>query len=803
MKFVILDSNAIVHRAFHAIPELTNKRGEPTGAIYGFISVFIKMINDLKPDYLVACFDLPEQTFRHKKFADYKAHRPKTPEELNAQFPKIKEFLILAGVPVLEKPGFEADDILGTISEQLYLKSKIKNQKSKLQLKIKNLEKEKENIQAIIVTGDLDTLQLINNNTEIYTMRRGMTDIVIYDKKAVKERYGLIPEQLTDYKGLVGDQSDNIPGVKGIGNKTATQLLQKYNSLENLFKHLKEVSRIKGMKSVSIKLESERDMAFFSKELSTINCETPIEFNLENAKWEGLNIKKVEPFLEDNGFRSLIRRIKGEITEPVKQRKIKPKDIKKSINQGNLFTTQSVTELPIVKSSEVEPPKVEKTEQNKKIALWLLNSNLDGDETLEELKKRLKTNDLLNVYNNIELPLITILDEMSKVGIKISLSSLKVLQKDLKSEIENIRQEIFKLANIDFNPSSPQQVAEVLFDKLEISSKGVKKTPSGKISTKESELFKIASKHEIVPYILRFRELEKLLTTYVNSLFDKLDKNNRVHTTFNQIGAITGRLSSVNPNLQNIPAGNEYFARKVKNIFIPEKGYNLVSFDYSQVELRIAAHLSGDKTLIKAFNERQDIHTITASEIFGIKQNKVTKEQRRQAKVFNFGILYGMSSYGLSERLHIPVIKAQTFIDNYFLRFSGIHDYFDKIKSDINEKGYVETIFGRKRFFLDGNIRGRQAMFREAINAPIQGSAADIIKIAMIKLNEQKIIDNEKCRLLLQIHDDLLFEIKKDKVKELAPKIKKIMEEATKLKVPIVVDVKAGDKWGNLSEFIN
>jgi len=778
-KFVILDSNAIVHRAFHAIPELTNKSGEQTGAIYGFISVFIKMINDLKPDYLVAAFDLPEPTFRHKKFALYKAHRPKTPEKLNAQFPKIKEFLTLIGVPILEKAGYEADDILGTLSQKLKAKSK--------------------KLDILIVTGDLDTLQLVNDNTKIYTMRRGMTDIVIYDEKAVIERYGLVPNQLTDYKGLVGDQSDNIPGVKGIGGKTATQLLKKYNSLENLFKHLKEISKIKGMKAVSAKLENERDIAFFSKELGTINCDAPIEFNLESAKWNGIDIKKVQLFLEDNGFRSLIRRIKGEIIEPVKQQKYKLKNNKQMLSQGSLFLKERVEflETKSIKSKD-------SADKAKKIALWLLDSgvsNSESDETIDQLKKRLKANELIKVFEEIELPLISILEEMSKVGIKVSRYDLKNLEKDLQIEIGKIRQKIFRLGGMEFNPSSPQQVAEVLFDKLKISSKGIKKTPNKKVSTKESELFKLTSKHEIVPYILRLRELEKLLTTYVSPLFDKIDENSRVHTTFNQTGTSTGRLSSINPNLQNIPSGDEHFAKKVKNIFIAENRYSLASFDYSQIELRIAAHLSSDKALISAFSKNQDIHTITASEIFNIKQGDINKEQRRKAKVFNFGILYGMRSYGLSERLNISVIEAQNFIDNYFLRFSGIHDYFDKIKSDINEKGYVETIFGRKRFFLDGNIPGKQAILREAINAPIQGSAADIIKIAMIKINEQKLIDNEKCRLLLQIHDDLLFEIKKDKVKELVPKIKKIMEETTELKVPIIVDVKTGDKWGELKEY--
>jgi len=783
-KFVILDSNAIVHRAFHAIPELTNKSGEQTGAIYGFISVFIKMINDLKPDYLVAAFDLPEPTFRHKKFALYKAHRPKTPEKLNAQFPKIKEFLTLIGVPILEKAGYEADDILGTLSQKLKAKSK--------------------KLDVLIVTGDLDTLQLVNDNTKIYTMRRGMTDIVIYDEKAVIERYGLVPNQLTDYKGLVGDQSDNIPGVKGIGSKTATKLLQKYNSLENLFKHLKEVSKINSMKSVSAKLETKRDMAFFSKELCTINCEVPIEFNLNNAKWQGLNIEKIQLFLEYNGFQSLIRRIRGDVAKPAKQQNFKLRNNKKIVNQGNLFDTEQI------KLSENNLPyksyKFARSEQVKKLALWLLDSSIsnpESEETIERLKEKLKANDLLNVYNNIELPLISILEKMSKIGIKVSRLDLENLQKDLQIEIGNIRKEIFRLGEMEFNPSSPQQVAEILFEKLKISAKGIKKTPNGKISTKESELFKLASKHKIVPYILRLRELEKLLTTYVNPLFDKLDKNSRVHTTFNQTGTSTGRLSSVNPNLQNIPAGDERFAKDVKNIFIADKGYILVSFDYSQIELRVAAHLSNDKMLIKAFNKGRDIHTITASEIFKIKEQDVNKEQRRLAKVFNFGILYGMSSYGLSERLNISVIEARNFIDNYFLRFSGIHDYFDKVKSDINEKGYVKTIFNRKRFFLNGNTRGKQAMLREAINAPIQGSAADIIKIAMIKINKQKLIDNEKCRLLLQIHDDLLFEIKKEKVKELAPKIKKIMEKAIKLKTPIAVNVKLGDKWGNMKELTN
>lgn len=748
-RLVILDADALIHRAYHALPPLSTQRGEPTNAIYGFFSIFIKMVQTLEPDYIVAAFDTPAPTFRKKAFEAYKAHRPKTPDELVVQLRRVKEILNELGIYTLAKDGYEADDIIGTIVSKL----KAKSQK----------------LEAIIVTGDLDTLQLVRDGVKVYTMRKGMSDTVIYDEKAVRERFGLAPSQLPDYKGLVGDASDNIPGVLGVGPKTATELLQEHKSLEALF----------NAKDLPQKLEGKNDEAFFSKELATINPKVPVSFTLEKAKWHGFNAALLEPIFFQLGFSSLLRRIA---------------DIPRiSEKQGSLFGgTKETPTLP------------EEERKLAQIATWLLHPELKNPEPsapLGELKGKLKSQNLLSIFETIEAPLVPILEAMSRIGIKVARKALEEVEADLKKELRASRQEISRIAGEAFNPASPDQLRSLLFEKLKLSPAGVKKTPGGKVSTQERELTKLAHQHEIIPLVLKHRELEKMVTTYLTPLFEKIASDGRVHTTFVQTGTATGRLASQNPNLQNIPVQGEWAAR-VKNVFVAEKGYELASFDYSQVELRVVAHLSGDKEMIQAFQQGEDIHTHTASEVFNVPNGKITSAMRRMAKVFNFGILYGLSAHGLAQSLQISREEAQDFIDNYFLRFSGVKRYIEKTRDEVVQKGYVETLFGRKRWFeelkhpdrLPHNVR--EAMFREAVNFGIQGTAtADIIKLAMIQVHP---LCSDEVRLILQIHDDLLFEIKSDKVKETAAKIKKVMERVVTLDVPLVVEVKAGKRWGEL-----
>ncbi len=752
MRLVILDADALIHRAFHALPPLSTQRGEPTNAIYGFFSIFIKMVQTLEPDYIVAAFDTPAPTFRKKAFDAYKAHRPKTPDELISQLRKVKEILEELGIVTLAKEGFEADDIIGTIV------SKLKTRNSKLE--------------TIIVTGDLDTLQLVRPGVKVYTMRKGMSDTVIYDEKAVRDRFGLAPEQLSDYKGLVGDASDNIPGVLGIGPKTAADLLQKYKTLDVLFK----------AKDLPKKLEGKKDEAFFSRELATINVTVPVSFSLEKAKWQGFNTALLEPMFFQLGFSSLLRRI---ATTPQVSEK-----------QGSLFG-----------GADKKTPALPQGEQRlAQIATWLLHPELKNPEpaaSLSELRKELTSQNLLSIFETIEAPLVPILEGMSHRGIKVDKKALEELEADLKKELRTLREKISRITGGDFNPASPDQLRSLLFEKLKLSPAGIKKTPGGKVSTKESELTKLAHQHEIIPLMLKNRELEKLITTYITPLYEKIAKDGRVHTTFIQAGTATGRLASQNPNLQNIPVQGQW-ASRVKNVFVAEKGYDLVSFDYSQVELRVAAHLSGDKDMTRAFQKGEDIHTHTACQVFNVPEKKVTPLMRRTAKVFNFGILYGLSAHGLSQSLTISREEAQDFIDSYFSRFSGVKRYIEKTRDDVVKKGYVQTLLGRKRWFSELQSPGtlphnvREAMFREAVNFPIQGSAtADIIKLAMIKVYP---LCNDDARLLLQIHDDLLFEIKSDKVNMVMPGIKEVMESVVKLSVPLVVEVKVGRRWGELKQ---
>ncbi len=771
---VLLDSHAVLHRAFHALPGFTSPKGEPTGALYGFVSTLLKTIDDFNPDYLVACFDLPEPTFRHRFYEKYKAKRPKMESELSAQITKAKKVLELFGVPVYEKAGFEADDVLATVVEKM-----------KPELKPKNIE-------IVVVTGDLDTLQLVQTGVKVYTMKRGIKESMMYDTKAVKDRYGFGPKLLPDFKGLMGDPSDNIIGVVGIGEKTAKTLIHNFGSLEDIYKKLKKDKTAfekVGIKQRIIKiLEENEEEAFFSKALAEVRIDVPIDFSLEDAVWgEGFDKEKLRDFFQDLGFRTLFQRL--------------PEEFKKE-------------------DEVIEEEVNEELEKRAKLAYWMLDSRKTNvpikdilfdtkastlKEALEVLENRIKKTEFSKLYLDIETPLIDIFAKMEQRGVLLDTDYLKKLSKDYHKKLDGLQKKIWELAGEEFNIKSPKQLSEVLFTKMGISPKGMRKTSTGAISTRFSELEKIKNRHPIIEEIFSYRELAKLTSTYVDNLPKMVDKENRLHTTFNQTGTSTGRISSSEPNLQNIPVRTE-FGSAVRKAFVAPKGYSFVSFDYSQIELRIAASLSGDKKLINAFKTGADIHAKVASEVFNTPFEEVTSNMRRNAKVINFGILYGMGINSLKKNLGCSQTEARNFYDEYFHDFQGMAEYIEESKQEAAKDGFTKTILGRRRYLPEINspiVFIKKEAERMAVNAPIQGTAADIIKLAMVRLDEllkEKGFDKD-VNLVLQIHDELIFEIKEDKIDEIASVIEVVMEEDKLLgDVPVLVDVLVGQTWGELEK---
>jgi len=727
-RLLVIDANSLIHRAFHALPPLSTSKGEMVNAVYGFLLAFFKAINEFHPDYIAAAFDHPAPTKREKKFKEYKAKREKAPDELYDQIPRIKEVLQVFHVPVFEKEGFEADDIIGTIA-------KLASQRQAVPL-----------LETIILSGDMDLLQLVDKNTKAYTMRKGIQDSVLFDEKKVKEHFGVKPELVPDWKGLRGDPSDNIPGVRGVGVKTATQLLSSFPSLEALYAALKAKEEIPGV-SARLKetLLSEQDIAFLSKELATIERDLPLDFSLPDLAWQGFDKKEAKKVLLRFEFRTLASRIPG------------------------------------------TGKKVEKQKEDSQ------------EDRIEEKLKRLYEEGVLSakVYE-MEQELSLVLRMMEKTGIQIDKTFFKKLSRELKAKLKKLERSIAKKAGGQFNINSPKQLSHMLFERLKLPMKGLHKTPGGVVSTASLELEKLKEIHPIIQEVLQYRELAKLQSTYVNPLPGLADKEGRVHTHFDQLGAATGRLSSSNPNLQNIPVKGEW-GQKIRYGFVAKKGFSLVSFDYSQVELRIASHIAGEDRMQEIFKEGRDIHKETAAAVFGVKGKDVTPQMRFKAKALNFGILYGMGARGFSQSAGIPFEEAQDFIENYFVRFPHIAKYMQDTIESTRELGYAETLFGRKRYLPDIHSNTphiRAAAERVAINHPIQGSQADIIKMAMVKITKELNLQQEDCYMLLQIHDELLFEIHNDIVKKRAGEITTLMESVVSLKVPLVVKASSGQSWG-------
>ena len=890
-KLILIDGHALVHRAFHALPPtMSSPKGAPTNAVYGFVSVLIKTIKDLKPDYIVATFDLAGPTFRHEEFAEYKAHREKAPDGLHSQVPVIKEILKSFGIPIYEKEGFEADDLIGSIAE---------------------ITKKNKNIQTIIATGDLDTLQLVEGERVIVSsLKGGINDIIIYDEKRVKERYGIKPGQMIDFKGLKGDPSDNIPGVPGVGDKTAAILIQKFGNIENLYKNISETKkpRIKN-KEISEKLieklKENKDMALFSKKLATIIRDVPIQFNVADAEWRnGIKREELEKILRDLGMHSLLSRV-NEIISSVLTKN--GKDSEKSSDE-NLQKSGQKSEQPTLLNKSAPPANEEKTKElfekmekeetfifniddsniifafgsdetfslpvksleagifkdrlkaifenekikktghdlkelskilfkigicikgldfDTKLAAYLLNPdlkdyplervyftefgrNIDPDPVkktayIKELKKtqweKMKSLGLLDVFEKIEVPLAPVLAEMETKGIEINLTAISNLSKKINEQLKELEKNIYKLSKKEFNINSPQQLSAVLFDLppqgLGIKGK-VRKTGKGAISTAASELEKLLDEHSIINFILKYRELQKLKTTYIEPFPGLVGKDGRLRTTLNQTGTATGRLASQNPNLQNIPVRSE-LGQEFRKAFIATKGKLLLSLDYSQLELRIVAHLAQDKKMLEIFRRGEDIHNRTAAEIFRVNPADVTPNMRRDAKALNFGIIYGMGVKGFQRAVGKTREEAREFIDRYLEEFSKVAEYIEKSKAKARKDGYVATIMGRRRPLPEINsgipVLVAQAE-RIAVNMPIQGSNSDIIKIAMIKVSN--LLEEEyegKADMLLQIHDELLFEVEEKYTKELAGKIKKIMESSFRLDAPLVAEAKIGNNW--------
>ncbi len=937
-KFVLIDGNALVHRGFHAIPpSMKTKDGILTNGVYGFTTMLLNVFTKIKPEYIAVTFDKAKPTFRHELYKEYKAQRVKAPQELYDQIPLVKKVVRAFNIPIFEKDGFEADDLLGTLSLEITKKCS--------------------SAEVIIVTGDSDTLQLINDRVKVFTLKKGFSDTVLYDEAMIKEKFGLVPLQLIDMKSFAGDQSDNIPGVKGIGKKGAEELIKKFGTLEKVFEAFeKEDLRLE--KRYAKKLEGAKESALFSKKLVTIKKDVPVIFDMEKCKMKDFSAEEVREIFKELGFRSLMDRVPKSdneekienkqqqtnssyktvfkeselknIAEEIKKRGefvfdtettsinpmnaklvgfsvcLEPKkafyiplrhvfyenpDISSALQKENLIATENQLGSDIVFKyfkPIFEDKKIKKIGHNLKydmivmenegitfdgeifdtmLASYVLDPGNrshgldklafrefgyemlaidsligkgkneitfdkvpieratfycceDSDFTMrlysvlsgqiEKISKEQKQSkfgktryDLEFVLNKLELPLVRSLVEMEKAGVALDTVFISDFGKVVEKEIKELEKKIYFQGGKEFNINSTQQLKEILFKKLKLSTSNLKTTKTG-ISTAAGELEKLRGKHQIVEYVLRYRELNKLKNTYIDALPLLVNKKTkRLHTTFNQTVTATGRLSSSDPNLQNIPIRTPE-GKKLRRAFVANKGFKLLSLDYSQIDLRVMAHYSEDPGLIDAFKRTKDIHSETAAKIFGVKVSQVIPGMRRVAKTVNFGVLYGMSPFGLSESLSISREKAKHYIETYFKKYARVKDYVEKVLDFAKKNEYVETMFGRRRYLPEINASNfivRSGAERMAINMPIQGTSADIIKYAMVDV--QKLVQEKwakHAKMILQVHDELVFEVRENRVKEFAKEVKKIMEEVVKINVPINVDAEIGDNWEELEE---
>jgi len=806
-SLLLIDANSLIHRCFHALPPLNNPKSQPVGAIYGVSSVLLKILNQRKPDYIAALFDRPEPTFRKERYDQYKAQRPKAPDELISQLIEAHNLFDAFSIKTFESPGFEADDLIGTMAKKF------------------GVEK---NILVTILTGDLDSLQLVKDGEIVVeTFKKGISETIEYDRAGVIERYGLEPEQLIDYKALVGDQSDNIPGVLGIGQKTASIILQKYKTLDGFLK--------KGKKEkIYEKINNNREIALLSQELAKINTEVPIDTNLENLMFQ-MDRKKILEFLAQNGFSSLIKRIPKSLIQqtetPQEQNLFNGKN---DADKNLLFLDPDDHSFLEIKEDDFNSETKIKISWDLKNAYKFhpftspyfdvsLGYQLLGIDTKDQdilslnifkkemskkdfvldsyswIKAQIKKRGLLKVFDEIETPLIPVLANMEIKGIKIDLKELDLVTKKLEKEIDKKRENIITQIGKDINLNSPKQLLDYFQNDLKLKIK----------STGADVIEKIKEKNPLPIFdkLLEYRELFKIKTTYLDAFKRLVFKDERIHPTFLQLGASTGRLSCQNPNLQNIPQESEW-SKEIRNIFIPEKNNFFVSFDYSQIELRVIAFLTQDKNMVNTFKTGGDIHTMTASKIFGVSINDVNQKMRRTAKTLNFGMMYGMGYRALAQSAKISQDEAKDFIKRYFEEFSSVKDWQQNILEEARKTGISKNINGRQRdvsSIHSPNPFLSSGAEREAINMPSQSLAADILKLAMkevdfyIKKNKKEDI----IKMLLTIHDELVFEVDKNEIEnnkdsQTITDIKNIMESVYALGFPLVVDCKIGKRWGEM-----
>ena len=860
-KLLILDSNSILNRAFYGVRYLSAKDGTPTNAIYGFLNILLKLIKEQEPDYICAAFDVKAPTFRHKQYEGYKAQRKPMPEGLAAQMPLAKDVLRAMGVTILEKEGYEADDIIGTVARLC----------------------EESEISCFIATGDKDDLQLASDKTKVIltVTKSGYNETIIYDDKAVKEKYHVTPTEFIDVKALMGDPSDNIPGVKGVGEKTAMSLIEKHHSIEYIYENIDDI----GLKGAMLqKMKDGREMAFMSKELATINRNTPIEFNTEECVFDGFeNNGELYEILKRLELNSIIKKLDLSGGDNVKENEDIFKDFSYKVGDKNMISGDKVTVVldfdgdnissaavgagnnAVVLNEQddikelLEDDSIAKVMFDVKEAIVKLNGRIDiknisddtaiaaylvdpakNEYTIEKLASeyfgtviekpevkqlsllddvetdrseylakcavalgvlnerigdKIKENGQEKLYQEVELPLVTVLAHLEINGFLVDDNQLKEFADKLGEKIDALTNEIYMLAGEEFNINSPKQLGVILFEKLEL--KPVKKTKTG-YATNADVLEKLRDKHPIVNFIMEYRQLAKLKSTYCDGLTAVVNPNtHRIHSVFTQTVTVTGRLSSTEPNLQNIPTRTE-LGREIRKMFVAKDGYVLVDADYSQIELRVLAHIANDETMINAFRNNEDIHAVTASQVLGIPLEDVTKEQRSSAKAVNFGIVYGIGEISLAQDLHISVKEAKAYIESYLEKYHGVRNYMESIKEQAKKDGYVKTMLNRIRYIPElksPNYNIRQFGERVALNTPIQGTAADIIKLAMVRVDNRLINEGLKSKLILQVHDELIVEAYKDEVDKVKQILSEEMQGAMELNVPLKVDMSTGHSW--------
>ena len=913
-KLVLVDGHALAYRAFFALPVdgFSTSQGELTNAVYGFTMMLLHALQEEKPEYIAVTFDAPTATFRHEEFEEYKAHRPPMREEMRSQMERIRHVVQALNIPAFEVPGYEADDLIGSLAQQA----------------------SDQELETIIITGDNDIFQLVTPLVKVVTPgghRQRFSDAKLYDEKGVKEKYGVAPTLLVDYKGLVGDKSDNIPGVAGVGDKTARQLIQRYGTIEEIYEHLDEIESTRARKS----LAGQKERALLSKRLSTIVTDVPINLNLEQCRASDYDRDEVIALFRELEFRSLVQRLPASDRRRVRQMTFFAQDpltagahtavtTEEQLNAllselsrsprmaldvettsvdamtadlvglsfatkagravyvpvGHLLAQDAEGQLPMGLVVErlrpvLEDASVPKAAHNGKydlavlarhgiavrgldfdtmIAAYLLEpsrrgfglkdlawsklglemrpiteligkgrdqitlaqvsiadtaayAGADADATLRlmvVLEDELRQREQWDLFRDVEMPLVEVLMEMEMAGVALDTGELMQISASMYQRIVALEKEIHGLAGHPFNINSTQQLAEVLFEELGLPAKA--KTKAG-YSTRASVLEELRDQHAIIDLILEHRQLTKIKSTYVDSLPLLVDRDTgRVHTSYNQTGTVTGRISSSDPNLQNIPVRTE-LGRHVRCAFVAQEGWVLLAADYSQVELRILAHISQDPDLLAAFDRGEDIHASTASTVFEVPLTAVTPAMRRIAKTINFGIIYGMGEYGLAQRTDLSLEEARKFIAGYFARYEKVKEYLEQTKDEAREQGYVSTLLGRSRYFPELQTTSRahggvkRAAEREAINMPIQGSAADILKIAMVRLHRALKEEDLAARMILQVHDELVLEVPQEEMGPVAPLVRSVMENAWALDAALKVDLKVGKNWEQMEAY--